>query len=519
MVLDLSGGIMERLRQRRRSGIIVTVATLILGLSSALPARAAGPDPGARQGSGSRPAPSASHVPGQLLVRYHPGTTAEERAAAEAGAGASPRSAIEALDVRILTVPPERAEEALASLTRNRHVDFAELDGIAEATAVTPNDPGWSKQWGAVKTATNAAWDTTTGSSSVVIAELDTGVDFAHPDLQGAFVAGYDFVNRDTSPTDDNGHGTMVAGLLAARTNNGVGIAGQCWKCVIMPVKVLSSSGSGSYSTVASGITWATDHGARIINMSLGGASASSTLQSAVSYAWSKGALVIAAAGNNGTTALNYPAAYDPAIAVAGSDSRDGRYSWSSYGSWVELAAPGCDYTTARGGGYSTPCGTSFSSPMTAGIAGLLAAANPGASNVALRDALLATADPVGSWVSHGRVNAAKAVAAIGGSTAVPNPGTVEPVTSTFSGNLSPKQTTRSYTVSAGGGAFSASLSFTRASNLTLTVRNAAGATVATASGPSVLKLSGSLTAGTYTFVVSGTQKTSFTLGVTHATP
>jgi thermitase len=508
---------MERLVQRRVSGFVAVTAALLLSLSvpSSASAAGTGSDPGPDSGAPR----SSGHVPGQLLVRYDPGATATDRAAAESKAGASLRSTIGALGVHVLTVPPARTNEALDSLSRNPHVDSVELDGIAQAAAIAPNDPGWSKQWGTVKTATNTAWETTTGAASVVIAELDTGVDFAHPDLQGAFVAGYDFVNRDSNPADDNGHGTMVAGVLAARTNNGIGIAGQCWKCSIMPVKVLSSSGSGSYSNVASGITWAVDRGARIINMSLGGSSASSTLQSAVNYAWNKGVLVIAAAGNNGTTGLNYPAAYDPAIAVAGSDSRDARYSWSSYGSWVEVAAPGCDYTTTLGGGYSTPCGTSFASPMTAGIAGLLASANPGATNVTLRNALLSTADPVGSWVSHGRVNAAKALTALGGSAPAPGSGPVpsEPVTSTFSGNLAGKQTSRSYTVTAGGGSFSAALSFTRASNLTLTVRNAVGATVATASGPSAVELTGSLTAGTYTFLVSGTERASFDLRVTHA--
>jgi subtilisin family serine protease len=424
------------------------------------------------------------------------------------------RSTIDALGVRVLTVPPARTDQALDTLSGNPHVDYVEREAIADAAAIVPNDQYWSQQWGTVKTATNTAWETTTGASSVVIAELDTGVDFAHPDLQGAFVSGYDFVNRDSNPADDNGHGTNVAGVLAARANNSTGIAGQCWKCSIMPVKVLSSSGSGSYSDVASGLTWAADHGARIVNMSLGGASSSSTLANAVSYAWNKGVLIIAAAGNNGTTSLNYPAAYEPTVAVAGSDSKDARYSWSSYGSWVEVAAPGCDYATKLGGAYGSVCGTSFASPMTAGIAGLLASANPGAGNATLRSVLLSTADPVGSWVSSGRVNAARAVAAVGGSTPAPSPG---PSTITFSGNLTGKQTSRSYSVTTAGGSYSATLSFTRASSLTLSVRTASGTTVAQASGASPVKLTGTLSAGTYSFVVSGTERASFDLSVSYA--
>lgn len=499
---------MRLVRRRGWSAAVAGATAVVLSLGFTPTAGAVGDMPADTEGS--------RHVPGQLLVRYTPATTAGERAEAESRAGASLRSTIDPLGVRVLTVPPARTDQALAALARNPHVDYVERDAVAQAAAIVPNDQYWSQQWGTVKTATSTAWETTTGSSSVVIAELDTGVDFAHPDLQGAFVAGYDFVNRDTNPADDNGHGTNVAGVLAARANNSIGIAGQCWKCSIMPVKVLSASGSGSYSDVASGLTWAADHGARIVNMSLGGASSSSTLANAVSYAANKGVLIVAAAGNAGTSSLNYPAAYEPTIAVAGSDAKDARYSWSSYGSWVEVAAPGCDYTTKLGGGYGSVCGTSFASPMTAGIAGLLASANPGASSATLRNALLSTADPVGSWVSSGRVNAARALTAVGGSTPPPSPNP-SPATTTFSGNLTGKQTSRSYPVTTGGGSYSATLGFTRASSLTLTIRNAAGTTVAQASGGSPVTLTGTLSAGTYSFVVSGTERASFDLSVTYA--
>ena len=463
-------------------------------------------------------ASDADVVPGQLLVRYQPGTSGAQIAAAESEAGATPAATIDALGVRVLRVPEDRAERALEALSRNPHVEFAERDAIAHATAITPNDTYWSKQWGTVKMATPTAWDTTTGSSSVVVAVVDTGVETSHPDLQGAFLAGYDFVNRDSNPADDQGHGTMVSGVIAARGNNATGVAGQCWKCSILPVKVLDAGGSGSYSNVASGITYAADRGARVINLSLGGASASSTLASAVSYAANKGALLVAAAGNAGTSAMNYPAAYEPTIAVAASDSRDARYSWSSYGSWVEVAAPGCDYTTKLGATYGEPCGTSFASPMTAGVAGLMLSANPSATASTLRSALLSTADPVGTWVARGRVNAAKAVAAVAGTAPVPAPAP-SPTTSTvtFSGNLSNKQQSRSYSVTTSGGAFEAALSFKRASMLTLTVRNASGTVVAQGSGPSVLRVAGSLPGGTFTFEVSGATRATFELRVVYA--
>ena len=455
----------------------------------------------------------------QLIVRYRPGTSPADRAAAEAGAHTTLHATIDALGVRVLKAASAAdRSRALAALQHNPHVDYAEPDAVAHAAAVAPNDPYWSKQWGTTKTMTDTAWSTTTGSSTVVIAELDTGVDAGHADLSGAFTAGYDFINNDSNPADDYGHGTEVAGVLAARGNNNVGIAGQCWSCRIMPVKVLNSSGSGSYSAISNGITYAADHGARIINMSLGGTVASSTLQNAVNYAWNKGVLLIAAAGNAGTTAYNYPGAYDPVVAVAGSDSRDARYSWSTYGSWVEVAAPGCDQTTTMGGGYAVPCGTSFASPMTAGIAGLLASANPGATNAALRSALINTTDPVGSYVAYGRVNAAKAMAAVGtGSSPSPSP-SPSTTTNTFSSTLSKQQPTRTFAVAAGAGAFSASLSFSRAASLTLTVKAPDGTVIASPTGPSVLKLSGSFaTAGTYTFTVSGADRATFDLSVTHS--
>ncbi|MDX6550654.1 MAG: thermitase, partial [Gaiellales bacterium] len=235
---------------------------------------------------------------------------------------------------------------------------YAERNPTVESFA-TPNDSWWQSEWGPVKVNAPRAWDTTTGSSATIVAVVDTGVDFGQPDLQGAFVSGYDTVNHDSDPTDDDGHGTYTAGIVGARSNNGIGVAGYCWACSIMPMKGLGTAGSGTLSDAANAVTWAADHGARVISMSWGTTSDSSTLSSAMAYAHSKGAVLVAAAGNYGTTAKVYPAAYPSVIGVAGTDTSDSLYSWSSYGSWVKVSAPGCNYTTGRNGWYGMFCGTS----------------------------------------------------------------------------------------------------------------------------------------------------------------
>jgi subtilisin family serine protease len=280
-------------------------------------------------------------------------------------------------------------------LVHRSDVAYAELDGTLQATA-TPNDTYWPQQWGPAKINAPTAWDNTTGASSTVVAVLDTGVTYSQPDLQGRFVAGYDFINNDSDPTDDNGHGTETAGIVGATSNNATGVAGMCWSCSIMPVKVLDSTAYGSWSAVSSGITWATDHGAKVISMSLAGTTGGSTLQNAVTYAQNHDVLVVAAAGNNGNTTPMYPAAFAGVLSVAGTQSTDALYSWSTYGSWVSVAAPGCDYTTTRSGGYGSFCGTSAATPVTAGVAALARSLNPAATASQVASAMESSAVNIG---------------------------------------------------------------------------------------------------------------------------
>jgi subtilisin family serine protease len=281
------------------------------------------------------------------------------------------------------------------------------------ATSIVPNDPLWGDSWSLGKVHALGAWSLTTGASETIVAVLDTGVDLTHPDLQGAFVAGYDTVNEDADPTDDHGHGTMVAGVIAARANNGIGVVGACWRCSVMPVKVIGANGLGSAPDIAEGILWATDHGARVINLSFTLSASDDAVAAAIERARASGVVVVAAAGNAGTSDVTYPAAYPGVVSVAGTDAADARYSWSSYGSWVRLAAPGCNLTTAPGGAYGDFCGTSSATAFVSGLAGLIRSYAGRLSPDAIAQALSANSAQVGDFVSAGRVDAAGMLASL----------------------------------------------------------------------------------------------------------
>ena len=276
-----------------------------------------------------------------------------------------------------------------------------------------PNDKLWYEQWASRKVRAPDAWNYTTGGGGPIIAVLDSGIASGHIDLAGRVLAGWDFVNKDANPWDDLGHGTMVAGTAAGKGNNSAGIAGGCWGCRILPVKVANSRGSVTWSNAAAGIVWATNKGARIITMSFGDNRGGDTLQSAVQYARNHGVIVIASAGNNGNTTRFYPAAYAGVISVAATDKRDRLYDWSTRGAWVRLAAPGCVWTTTRNGGWGSFCGTSASAPLVAGIAGLALAAKPGATRDQVERAILGTAVHFTSKISGGRLDALGAISAL----------------------------------------------------------------------------------------------------------
>jgi len=280
--------------------------------------------------------------------------------------------------------------------------------------AAHPNDPLWGDSWSLSKVGAPTAWRLTSGAAETVVAVLDTGVDRTHADLHGAFVDGWDAVNEDADPSDDHGHGTLVAGVIAARSNNGIGGVGACPRCSLMPVKVIGANGAGSAADIAEGITWAADHGARVINMSFALSGPDDGVAQAIAYAQGRGTLVVAAAGNAGTGETTYPAAYPGVVSVAATDPADARYAWSNYGSWVRVAAPGCSVGTAAGGAYADFCGTSSATALVSGVAGLLGSAVSTRSAADLSEALAGTALRVGDFVSGGRIDVGAAINSFG---------------------------------------------------------------------------------------------------------
>ncbi|MBI3852785.1 MAG: S8 family serine peptidase [Verrucomicrobia bacterium] len=320
-----------------------------------------------------------------------------------------------------MAVSEDKAEALLTGLRNNPDIEFAERDFIAQA-AYVPNDTYVvsGSEWHLAKIQAMQAWDVTMGRSNVIVAVLDSGVNRAHPDLLGRILPGYDFVSGDNDPADDFGHGTAVAGTIVAAGNNGVGVAGVVPGCTVLPVKILDASGFGTYSSIAEGVRYAVDQGASVINLSVAGNSPSSTLQDAISFAWSNNVVVVAAAGNNANSTPQYPAACAHVVAVSATEPNDTLASFSSYGSYVTLSAPGDNiWTTQRdtNNPYGAWRGTSFASPIVAGIAALVASENPSLSNDEIVSLLQQTADDAGlpgydTSFGYGRVNAFNAIVA-----------------------------------------------------------------------------------------------------------
>ena len=292
----------------------------------------------------------------------------------------------------------------------------AALAGVAGGA--TPTDP---QAVHASYAALNlpAAWDLSTGAPEIVVAVVDTGVDPSHPDLAGAVDAGYDFVDADDDALDlpGFGHGTAVAGVVAARANNGLGGIGTCFGCHVMPLRVIGLDGIARNVDTAAAIDYAVDHGAAVVNASINGERFSQRLREAIVRARAAGVLVVAAAGNEANAEPRYPAAFPEAISVT-SATTDGRLAtFASYGEWVKFAAPDCAPVTALGGGSDVACATSVSTPLVAGVVGLLRARAPFASADELEAALASTARPV-PGTRYGLVDAAAALTTLGTPTA-----------------------------------------------------------------------------------------------------
>lgn len=318
---------------------------------------------------------------------------------------------------RLRLAPGADLQTAVALLRSDPAVAFAEPDQLAVAIAA-PNDPGYAQQWGLTKIDAEAAWAVTTGNPETVVAVIDSGIDLDHPDLaarlwrnpgeipgngkdddNNGFVDdlhGWNFLATNADLSDTNGHGTQVAGVIAATTNNGQGVAGLCGGCSLMVLKVLRADGTANYSDIAAAIGYAAQKGADVINLSLGGTSDSAALRAAVAAA-APTAVIVAGAGNNNSNAPFYPAAYDEhVLAVTATGPSDTKVASANYGAWVDVAAPGEQiYTTYDGGDYGDSSGTSLGAPFASGLAGLLVSARPSWSPADVRAQIIRTASNI----------------------------------------------------------------------------------------------------------------------------
>ncbi len=328
----------------------------------------------------------------------------------------------------VVNVPSNNFSILSNELQRTGLARYVEPNMVFQEQFV-PNDPYYVYQWALPKIQASWAWNTTTGNSSILVAIVDTGIDYNHPDLAGNYVPlGYNWINNSNNTMDDNGHGTAVAGVIAAVLNNSVGIAGIA-QVSIMVEKALNASGIGVETDLANAIFDAVEKGARILSLSWGSNFDSSLIHDAISYAYQHGVLVIAAAGNSNSNVKVYPAAYDEVVAVAATDESDREATFSNWGSWIGVSAPGVNifstmptYNVTLNGypyyesmNYDYLSGTSLACPQAAGVAALIWSAFPNATRDWVRGQLSFTCDDLGVpgfdvIYGAGRVNAMKAV-------------------------------------------------------------------------------------------------------------
>jgi type VII secretion-associated serine protease mycosin len=357
------------------------------------------------------------------------------------------------------------AEAAVATAQQDPRTVSVGVDHVVHATdlnatAAQTNDPYRAVQWGLTKLQAEQDWARTTGAG-VTVAVVDTGVQAGHPDLAGSVLTGVDLVNAGGDGSDDeNGHGTHVAGIIAAVAGNGIGGAGLAPNVKILPVRVLDADGSGYDSDIATGMTQAVDKGAKVINLSLGGSEESTALSAAIQYALGKGVVVVAAAGNERQSgnAVSYPAADAGVIGVAATDSSDKDASFSNTGSYVDVAAPGVSIiSTYKGSTYKSLSGTSMATPFVAAAAALLKAAAPNLTPDAVTSVLERTATDLGTAgrdnaTGYGLINPYSALCTLvtcGESTPTTEP-TTQPTTTPTTAPAAPVATRLALTTSGG---------------------------------------------------------------------
>jgi type VII secretion-associated serine protease mycosin len=413
------------------SRALSTVLALLILVTAVSPVAAAD-DKAASSGPDVVPTVSSTGevVPGEVVVMFRDpeaGTgVARARGLSVAASVGTPAKGMPS----VLTTGGRSVDQVLNELRADPAVEYAEPSYRVQVVAVSVNDPLTAGQYSLDQMRVRDAWSLEKGGSGVV-AVLDTGVQANHPDLSGRVLAGYDFANDDTNAADDNGHGTWVAGIIAAKPNDGYGIAGISWSDKVLPVKIMTREGTGSTSDLISGIRWAADHGATVINMSVGGFPYTQGVQDAINYAWNKGVVLVGAAGNNNREEAFYPASMANVVSVSATQANDEFSHWSSYGPKVDVSAPGSSVQTTNctvctyadhhtWGSHTYISGTSFATPNVAGVVALIRARNPSWTPQQVVDRLVATVDDRGysGWdirYGRGRVNAYRAV---GGSVA-----------------------------------------------------------------------------------------------------
>jgi subtilisin family serine protease len=439
-------------RNRFRKGLLILVAAggiLTSGPSVCIPAAPGGRPVLLRPAAGGGPPHGRHHAPNELLVKFKKEAPKGEREMLRSHFAAERRGRFRSGAERWRLPPGWTVERALATCRGNPHIEFAEPNYIVSIER-TPDDPRYQDLWGLNNTgqlggtpgadiSAEVAWNVTTGSRDVVVAVIDTGVDYRHPDLiANVFVndgeipannrdddgngfvddvRGWDFLANDNDPLDDNGHGSHVAGTIGAIGNNRLGVVGINWEVSILPLKFLNANGLGLTSDAIEAIDYSTLMGVDIINASWGGGGFSEALQEAIGAAWSVGILFVAAAGNNGRDTddmPHYPSSYDlpGIISVAASNDTDGLAGFSNFGvESVDLAAPGVQIvSTVLDGSYGVARGTSMAAPHVAGAAALMRAVAPDLGVDEMKQLLLASVDPgpafVGTTLSGGRLNA-----------------------------------------------------------------------------------------------------------------
>jgi subtilisin family serine protease len=433
----------------KRLAIIAASALVLAGCQDSSDVLAPGAAPEAAPTLSA--AGNGEYVPGQILVRFRSRANAASTASANGGSLKA-----EILDrLFVMSVPAGRELNVISALSHNPNVEFAEPDYVRTyglscslGDCAAPLDTYFGYKWdhhndGTLNNSTGALVVNTgkvdadidwleahqqlgAFTGSVVIGIIDTGVFGAHVDLAGRVLPGYDFVNNDADPADDDGHGTHVAGIAAAGGDNNLGVTGVAYgaNVKILPIKVCGPSGCPS-SAIVAGIRYAADNGANVINLSLGGRFGSASEQQALQYALGKDVLPFCATGNDGSrTSISYPAKFPECVAVGATDWLDTKASYSNAGNEIDVSAPGGDSENANGysyilstyndGGYGFVAGTSQATPQAAGLGGLLYATGMrGAASI--RSRIQTTADDLGTsgWdksFGHGRINVYRAI-------------------------------------------------------------------------------------------------------------